>query len=204
MSLPASLFVPLLLLLPVAGLIDSRPDAATNPPESAAPDEGVQSVRLSMPPEPVSPSTDFPDEMAFNPIAKGIRGEPAQQVRIEQRVIIRITPRPMPMRPDMMLDLPPRDPGPHFEERKIGNCVPASGIAGVQTDGDSRLILFMRDQRIIRAELGRACRARDFYSGFYIARTADGQLCVNRDTLLARNGATCKLKKLRQLVEKGD
>jgi hypothetical protein len=74
----------------------------------------------------------------------------------------------------------------------------------VQPDRGSRLILYMRDRRMLSATLERACRARDFYSGFYVDRTNDGQLCVDRDTLLSRSGANCKLTRIRQLIETGE
>jgi hypothetical protein len=86
-------------------------------------------------------------------------------------------------------------------ERNIGRCVPVSSISGVQPDSGGRLILFLRDRRMVSAVLERACRARDFYSGFYIERTTDGRLCVDRDTLLSRSGANCKLTRIRQLVD---
>ena len=94
-----------------------------------------------------------------------------------------------------------RDPPTRFIERNIGRCVPVSGISGVQPDAGNRLLLFMRDRRVVSAMLERACRARDFYSGFYVERTPDGQLCVDRDTLLSRSGANCKLTRIRQLIE---
>ena len=37
---------------------------------------------------------------------------------------------------------------------------------------------------MVSAALERSCSARDFYSGFYVERNADGQICVKRDTLL--------------------
>ena len=58
----------------------------------------------------------------------------------------------------------------------------------------------MRDARIVSAGLDKGCTARDFYSGFYVARTGDGMMCTGRDKLQSRNGANCKLGKLKQLV----
>ena len=86
----------------------------------------------------------------------------------------------------------------------MGKCVPVNGIAGVQISGDNRLIFYMRDQRVVGASLERACSARDYYSGFYVQRTGDGQICVNRDTLQSRSGASCKVSKMKQLVEVGN
>ena len=66
---------------------------------------------------------------------------------------------------------------------------------------DNRLILFMRDRRIVSAELERACHARDFYAGFYVARNTDGMICTGRDKLQSRAGMNCAVSRLRQLVE---
>src|SRR3546814_6341601 len=100
----------------------------------------------------------------------------------------------------MFFGIPDEDMESHFSERKIGKCLPIAGIAGVQPNGSNHLLLFMRDQRLVSAELERACRARDFYLGFYLSRTSDGQLCVDRDTLLSRSGMNCKLTRIRQLI----
>src|SRR5262249_44881446 len=131
------------------------------------------------------------------------RVQAQNQVRIEQHMQIRITPlsRPMSLPPNFVLDFPQRDAGPRLIERKIGRCLPVAAISGVQPDAGNRLILFMRDRRMVSAMLERACRARDFYSGFYVERTSDGQLCVDRDMLLSRSGVNCKLTRIRQLVE---
>ena len=136
----------------------------------------------------------------LDPLNAWHRTEIARQVRIEQRVIIRIQPAPRPPRQSMLAELPTRQRVQQFEERQIGNCLTVSGIAGVQTDSGNRLLLFLRDQRIITLNLEKACRARDFYSGFYVERNADGQLCIDRDKLLSRNGAQCEIDRMRQLV----
>jgi hypothetical protein len=62
----------------------------------------------------------------------------------------------------------------------------------------------MRDRRVVSASLERSCSARDYYSGFYVERNSDGQICVRRDSLLSRSGANCKLTRLRQLVDTGN
>ncbi len=135
------------------------------------------------------------------------------QVRIEQRVIIRITPRDagrdalapqvMPMQPMMQQMVPqPRTPSMpvRMRERKTGKCLPAMGIAAVQPITDGRLMFYMRDRRMLAAGLEKACSARDFYLGFYMSKTADGQLCVGRDAIHSRAGTTCKLKDMREYV----
>lgn len=128
-----------------------------------------------------------------------------RQVRIEQRMTIRIAPQSPVVRQNLMADLRERAEQPlRFEERKIGNCLPVRNIAGVQAESGNRLLLFLRDQRMVSASLEKACRARDFYSGFYLERNKDGMLCVDRDKLQARSGANCEISRLRQLVAVGD
>lgn len=125
----------------------------------------------------------------------------ANQVSIEQRLIIRIAPQaPAPQRSGIVADLPRRAISSKLEEKSMGKCVPVAGIAGVQIAQDNKLVLFMRDTRIVSAGLDKGCTARDFYSGFYVARTGDGMMCSGRDKLQSRNGANCKLGKLKQLV----
>ena len=131
-------------------------------------------------------------------VADAFRSVLAEQVRIERRTTIRITPLG-PAR-EMLADLPEAPLASRFRERKVGKCVPIAGIAGVQIGGDDRLMLYMRDQRMIGVSLEKACRARDFYSGFYLERNGDGRLCVDRDMIHSRSGASCSLSRLRQLV----
>jgi len=202
MTYHAILFAPLLVMLPAAGSVEARHDLAEEVAATQSLAVGADAVPASAlaPPEPRRPAEGL-ENLSFRQIARSLREQAANQVRIEQRVTIRISPRPQPVRPNMLMALPNREIGPRFLERKIGKCVKASGIAGVQPNGPNRLLLFMRDQRIVSAELERSCRSRDFYSGFYLAQNGDGQLCVDRDTLLSRSGSNCKLSRMRQLIE---
>ena len=125
----------------------------------------------------------------------------AAQVRIEQHIIWRVTPLPGPARQSLMADDPRSVRAPKMIERKMGKCVAMSAIAGGRPQAGSRLLLFLRDKRMIAANLEKACTARDFYSGFYVDKpNADGKLCVDRDRILARNGARCEIASFRLLV----
>jgi hypothetical protein len=127
-------------------------------------------------------------------------GAPAQQVSIEQRVTIRINTRPAPMPGvPIMLDMPGQGE-PRFSERKMGKCVALSAISGVQPASSSKLLLIMRDDRLITAQLEKGCQVREFYSGLIVKRAEDGQLCVDRDALMSRSGASCRVTQFRQLV----
>ena len=139
-------------------------------------------------------------------IAQGLGDDTWNQVRIEQRMIIRIAPR----MPGSML-APPPDPRfsnpqqqPRFFERKVDKCLPIAGIAGVQIESQDRLLLVMRNRKLIGASLDKSCRARDFYSGFYVDRSEDGRLCAGRDTIHSRAGANCAITKMRELVPDDD
>ena len=122
------------------------------------------------------------------------------QVRIEQRVIIRIAPS-TPQRVERSLSELNQRSG-RFEEVRLGECIPISMIAAV-TPQDNRLLLFMRDRRILSLALERACNPEDFYLGFYIERQ-DGQLCERRDRLQSRAGASCRVTRLNRLVAARD
>ena len=58
----------------------------------------------------------------------------------------------------------------------------------------------LRGQRLVSATLEKACQGRDYYSGFLVSQHSDGQLCVDRDELLARSGAKCKVQGYREMM----
>jgi len=129
------------------------------------------------------------------------RRPPVQnQVSIQQRLIIRIAPS-TPQRVEQSLaELNSRSR--RFEEVRLHECVPINMIAAVAPD-ENRLLLFMRDRRILSARLEQACNPEEFYSGFYVERQ-DGQLCEKRDQLQSRAGASCKITRLNRLVAARD
>ncbi|MCB2064479.1 MAG: hypothetical protein KDE25_13755 [Novosphingobium sp.] len=197
MSLSTSLLVPFALLLPTAEVVQTA--APVDEPEAASSQETVAAV-------------DEQDQFAsftYLPVTFVVYQSPdrtAGQVRIEQTLRIRISPQRTAQtsqaRPDMLVGVPQRAIGSSFDERRIGRCLTISSISGVQPNGGNDLILYLRDRRMVRAQLERSCRSREFYSGFYVAG-GDGRLCVDRDTLQSRSGSNCKLAEIRQLVETG-
>ena len=204
MTPAVALFAPMLLLLPVAGAVHGEraaSGAAGAPMVAEAPGTAPDTAYVRA---PVDDAEDPAASVPFSAAAERMRVESAHQVRIEQRMIIRIMPRPSRRPSELLFAMPNRDTAPHIIERRIGKCLVASGIAGVKSNGGNEIVLFMRDRMVVSAMLERACRARDFYSGFYLAPNADGKLCVERDTLLSRSGANCKLTRIRQLVQVGE
>ena len=198
-------------ILPFALLWPSTEAAGPAPVEQR---EGVEAG--SIPPENVSadgepiansaaPAVVWPTAMPWTRtfVSQAFRPQPAWQVRIERRITIRVAPRPRTSA-SMFQGVPQQAIGPRFEERRMGKCLPVQRISGVQPNGGNNLILYLSDRRMISAQLERACRARDFYSGFYLSGIDDGNLCVDRDALQSRSGATCKLTRIRQLIEMDD
>ncbi|MBM0171063.1 hypothetical protein [Altererythrobacter sp. C41] len=138
-------------------------------------------------------------------VLDAVRGTPVQrQVRIEQRVIIRIVPRSAAARQGASSFVEAPRQNTRLVERKAGDCVPAAAVGAVQPAPDNRLMLFMRDRRLYSAKLERSCHARDFYSGFYVERNEDGMICVDRDKLQSRTGSKCEVTEISQMVPARD
>lgn len=131
--------------------------------------------------------------------APDFRAPTANQVRIERRVIVRISPRAVPAQSFAPATVQTRAPV-RFVSRPMEDCVPVSAIAGVRADTGNRLLLYLRDRRLVSAQLERTCSAHDYYSGFYFEPNDDGRLCIDRDRLLSRTGARCSLSNMAQLV----
>lgn len=186
-----ALAAPMVLMLPLVAEtvgLSGAPDLSESRGAASAPqcDAGAQSE-----PPLVNPLVALRDSSITN------------QVRIEQRVVVRIAPASPVARQNLMAELPQRAFSPRFEERGKEKCVALQGISGVQTGSGNRLVLFLRDRRMISVNLEKSCRARDFYAGFYVEKNKDGRLCVERDKLQSRTGARCEVDAMRELVAVG-
>ena len=184
-----ALLAPLALTLSVAAFAQSKDDAAQDLPR-LTPEVAQVSDKVSKPGR-------APVVLGFD---AAYPAPEVRQVRIERRVTIRIAPQSPVPRTSLMAELPQQPAPPRLVERKMDDCVAVSSIAGVQTSGSDKLILYLRDRRMVSAQLERSCRARDFYSGFYLEKNDDGRLCVKRDKLQSRSGANCEVDRMRQLV----
>lgn len=187
-----ALAAPVALALPMLAANAPAPELGTDLMDAP--------VQLDPKQEPLTQSDALSDE---SDRLEALYASPIQrQVRIEQRVVIRIAPQ-QSRAPRSNLsaeqDAFPQ-PQPRYEERKMADCVPIKGINGVQPGSGNRLVLFMADRRMVSARLEKSCRARDFYSGFYLERNEDGKLCVSRDKLQSRSGTSCELTRMRELV----
>ncbi len=200
MSLTTALLVPFALLLPTAEIVQTDAQAVENA-ASPSHDESVAAV------EEQDVFASF-NQLPVTFVVYSFPDRRAGQVRIEQTLRIRIAPQrtqsaqSTQSTPQMLVGVPQRAIGNSFDERRIGRCLSINSISGVQPNGGNDLILYLRDRRMVRAQLERSCRSREFYSGFYVAG-GDGRLCVDRDQLQSRSGSNCKLAEIRQLVETG-
>ena len=188
MNLLTAFLAPFALLLPAAAV------------ERPAPEERDTANATPQTADPVPMGLDNGAADRLRVLETARRPPEAGQVRIEQRVIIRIAPSSAATRERMMAALPRASTTTQFHEQKLDGCISIDAIAGVQPAQQNRLLLFMRDHRVLTAALERACNAEDYYSGFYVERNEDGQICARRDKLQSRAGATCKVSQLNKLV----
>lgn len=115
------------------------------------------------------------------------------QVMIREQILVRI-----PLRPS-----PTASPAPQVVEWKEGRgpkCVAARSIAGAGLVGPTSVDLILRDRSRIRAKLEKSCPALDYYYGFYIKASEDGQICADRDMIRSRVGGQCEIEKFRALT----
>lgn len=136
--------------------------------------------------------------MSFAPDARDMVPVPRYQSRVEGRITIRIRPRRGGSQ--LLSSLPTAPMSREMRGVPIDRCLPLDSVAGVQVTRNNGLLLYLRDRRIVLAALENACRARDFYAGFYVAPKEDKQLCVDRDRLQSRVGAKCKVRSWQALV----
>jgi len=112
------------------------------------------------------------------------------QVIIRERVIIRVPARPAPVAP----------PRIKLKEKKGPHCLPMSGVAGAAVIEQDSVDLILKGGQRIRARFESSCPALDYYSGFYILPTEDGQICADRDSIHTRAGGECEITRFRALV----
>jgi hypothetical protein len=117
------------------------------------------------------------------------------QLQIEQRVIIRVPMARPPARARV-----PDPPKLDFNEKKGPRCIAIRSIRSAGITSDDGVDMILTNGQRYRARLEKACRAADFYMGFYIEPTEDGSLCAQRDDLQARGGRECEITAFRQLV----
>ncbi|UUL82730.1 hypothetical protein [Sphingomonas qomolangmaensis] len=125
--------------------------------------------------------------------------EPAQPatVRVRQRILIRVTRISIPRTPiASAAPLPPIS----WVEQRSEQCVPMESLAGAAITRPDSVDLVLAGGKRMRAKLDGDCPALGFYQGFTVARTSDGRLCAQRDTIRSASGSTCRIEGFRSLV----
>ncbi|TCP30737.1 hypothetical protein [Sphingomonas sp. BK235] len=120
------------------------------------------------------------------------------QLTIHERLIIRI-PRVAPApRGARAVSPPPVE----WDEKRGPECLRVTALTGAAIDRSGDVDLVIEGARRIRAKLDDDCPTLDFYAGFYLRPTSDGQICAGRDAIRSRSGALCPISKFRTLVPK--
>lgn len=115
------------------------------------------------------------------------------QVVIHERIMIRVTGAARADGPAPQAQIL------RWKEKKGPKCVAMRTIAGAALIGQNSVDLILRDRSRIRAKLESSCPALDYYHGFYVTPTADGQICADRDPIRSRMGGECEIDKFKTL-----
>jgi len=125
------------------------------------------------------------------------------QMVIEQQIIIRVPAQRSSLNNFSAAPAPElrvRQAPVEWKEKKAPKCIAMRNILGMQGAQRDSIDLITRQKQRLRAQLNRGCRALDFYAGFYMQGSKDGQLCEDRDQIHARTGAKCEIDKFRLMV----
>lgn len=94
----------------------------------------------------------------------------------------------------------PVPPLVRWKAKKGPKCVPLGALAGAQVSAPSSVDLTLRGGARLRADLEDNCPALDYYGGFYLKPSVDGQVCADRDAIHTRAGGACEIERFRRLV----
>lgn len=96
--------------------------------------------------------------------------------------------------------MPP--PSIELKEKKGPRCIFSAAIGGAAVMPGNAVDFILRGGGRVRAKFRSNCPPLDYYSGFYLSPTADGQICADRDAVRSRAGGECEIDKFRLLVLK--
>lgn len=118
-------------------------------------------------------------------------GERLAALAMRSHVVIRIET----VRPRQSYPL-----GSAFREKKGPPCLAMGDVAGAAVIAPNAVDLVMKTGERMRARFAASCPGLDYYSGFYLAPTADGKLCAGRDVVRDRAGGECAVERIRVLT----
>lgn len=112
------------------------------------------------------------------------------QVQVQRSSIVRVPPAVVPRLPQAT----------RWKEKGAPNCIRWSNMAAAMVSSPTTIDLIVRGGTRYRVKLEKSCQAIDFYSGFYVKATKDGQVCKDRDSIHSRSGGECLIGKFKTLV----
>lgn len=121
------------------------------------------------------------------------------QVTIRERLIIRVPRMSIQSRIPATARMTMAPAEERWKEKRGPKCIPAQAMAGALVRGPDTVDLILAGGKRLRARLDDDCRPLDFYSGFYLRPSADGQVCANRDSIQSRSGAMCMIARFKRL-----
>jgi hypothetical protein len=125
---------------------------------------------------------------------EGEQAPPAQgTITIHQQIIVRVAPAGAPGAAGLSQMV-------RWEEHRGPRCIDPRRILGAAHLSQDSVDLIFRDNTRMRARLEGRCPALDFYLGFYMPRSADGQICADRDSIRSRTGGECQIERFRTLT----
>lgn len=129
--------------------------------------------------------------LAMSIVGAGEQTSIIAQIRIERNSIIRVPPAAPPTQRQKPL---------RWKEKGAPSCIKWSSIAAAMVSSQTTLDVIVRGGTRYRVKLEKSCQAIDFYSGFYVKATRDGQVCEDRDSIHSRSGGECMIDKFKTLV----
>lgn len=132
--------------------------------------------------------------VAVQPASVGAQSSSVRRLTISEQRVVRI-----PLR-STAVPLPRA--GAEDKETRGPKCVARSKIAGASLNGLKSIDFTLRSGTRLRARLKNSCPAIDYYAGFYLNPTVDGEICSDRDAVHARSGGECQIDIFRKLTAK--
>lgn len=110
------------------------------------------------------------------------------QITVQQTLIVKVPKRAAVQKPIK------------WKTKRGPKCVQMAAIAGAAVVKEDAIDLVLRGGQRLRAQFSSRCPALDYYSGFYVLPTDDGQMCAGRDIIRTRSGGQCEIEKFRKLT----
>lgn len=124
------------------------------------------------------------------PSVQPTRGTVVAQLQMRRESIIRV---PRAAAPNSSKPI-------KWKEKKAPSCIAWSRLAAAMISSPTTIDVVVRGGTRYRVKLERSCQAIDFYSGFYVKATRDGQVCEDRDMIHSRSGGACAIQTFKTLI----